>query len=171
MATDWISAQARADYRRSLDGYVIPFFTGWKLADVERADVRRLVADLERRGLAPASVVKNLTPLRAMFSTALDDGLVMANPCAGVRVNRRRSEGDEHPEAKAITRAELARVLAAIPERWLLLFELLAKTGLRISEALARNKNNRLKAAAELGISRMTLYNKMHRYGLIDVME
>lgn len=130
------SAQARADYRRSLEGYVIPFFTGWKLADVERADVRRLVADLERRGLAPASVVKNLAPMRAMFATALDDGLVTANPCAGVRVNRRRAEGDEQPEAKAMTCVELARLLAVIPERWRLLFELLAKTGLRISEAL-----------------------------------
>ncbi len=35
-----------------------------------------------------------------------------------------------------MTRAELARLLAAMPERWHLLFELLAKTGLRISEAL-----------------------------------
>ncbi len=74
------SAQARADYKRSLEGYVLPFFRGWKLADVERSDVRRLVAELERRGLAPASVVKNLTPLRAMFATALDDGLVLAIP-------------------------------------------------------------------------------------------
>ena len=37
----------------------------------------------------------------------------------------------------------------------------------RIREALARNNNNRLKAASELGISRMTLYNKLHQYGLI----
>jgi integrase len=51
-------------------------------------------------------------------------------------VNRRRGEGEDHVEAKAMTRAELHRVLAATPERWRLLFELLAKTGLRISEAL-----------------------------------
>jgi DNA-binding NtrC family response regulator len=37
----------------------------------------------------------------------------------------------------------------------------------RISAALARHKNNRLRAAAELGISRMTLYKKLHRYGFI----
>jgi DNA-binding NtrC family response regulator len=36
----------------------------------------------------------------------------------------------------------------------------------RITEALLRNRNNRLRAAAELGISRMTLYKKLHRYGL-----
>jgi two-component system response regulator HydG len=37
----------------------------------------------------------------------------------------------------------------------------------RITAALARNNNNRLRAAAELGISRMTLYKKLYRYGLI----
>lgn len=128
--------QARSDYRRSIESYVIPFFAGWRLADVDRADVRRLVKSLEDRGLAPASVVKNIAPLRAMFATALDDGIVRQNPCAGLRINRRRSEADEEPEAKAMTRAELQRLLEEIPARWLLLFELLAKTGLRISEAL-----------------------------------
>jgi DNA-binding NtrC family response regulator len=39
----------------------------------------------------------------------------------------------------------------------------------RIAQALARNDNNRLRAAAELGISRMTLYNKLHKYGLIGI--
>jgi DNA-binding NtrC family response regulator len=38
-----------------------------------------------------------------------------------------------------------------------------------IAEALRRNNNNRLRAAAELGISRMTLYKKLHRYGLMTV--
>jgi two-component system response regulator HydG len=37
----------------------------------------------------------------------------------------------------------------------------------RITQALRRQKNNRLRAAAELGISRMALYKKLHRYGLM----
>jgi DNA-binding NtrC family response regulator len=37
----------------------------------------------------------------------------------------------------------------------------------RITEALERNGNNRLRAAAELGISRMTLYKKLHKLGFI----
>jgi two-component system response regulator HydG len=36
----------------------------------------------------------------------------------------------------------------------------------RIAEAMKRNGNNRLQTAAELGISRMTLYNKLHKLGL-----
>jgi two-component system response regulator HydG len=39
----------------------------------------------------------------------------------------------------------------------------------RISEALEKHGNNRLRAAAELGISRMTLYKKLHKYGLLGV--
>ena len=39
----------------------------------------------------------------------------------------------------------------------------------RIVQALAMHRNNRLRAASELGISRMTLYKKMHRYGLMGI--
>jgi transcriptional regulator with PAS, ATPase and Fis domain len=38
---------------------------------------------------------------------------------------------------------------------------------LRITEALRKHRNNRLRAAADLGISRMSLYKKLHKYGLI----
>jgi DNA-binding NtrC family response regulator len=39
---------------------------------------------------------------------------------------------------------------------------------LRIKEALAKHNNNRLRAASELGISRMGLYKKLHKYGLTE---
>jgi DNA-binding NtrC family response regulator len=38
----------------------------------------------------------------------------------------------------------------------------------RILEALKKHKNNRLRAAAELGISRMGLYKKLRKYGLMN---
>jgi DNA-binding NtrC family response regulator len=37
----------------------------------------------------------------------------------------------------------------------------------RIAQALQKHDNNRLRAAEELGISRMTLYKKLRRYGLM----
>jgi DNA-binding NtrC family response regulator len=37
----------------------------------------------------------------------------------------------------------------------------------RIANALQRHNNNRVRVAAELGISRMTLYKKLHRYGFM----
>jgi DNA-binding NtrC family response regulator len=40
----------------------------------------------------------------------------------------------------------------------------------RIVAALQRHNNNRLRAAAELGISRMTLYKKLHYFGLVGAV-
>lgn len=40
----------------------------------------------------------------------------------------------------------------------------------RITEALRKHRNNRLRAAAELGISRMTLYRKLRKYGLFNTV-
>jgi two-component system response regulator HydG len=37
----------------------------------------------------------------------------------------------------------------------------------RIGAALRKHRNNRLRAAAELGISRMGLYKKLHKYGMM----
>src|SRR5829696_2565924 len=79
-AREWIAAYqgrtyrgfsetSRRDYERGLEQYAIPFFEGWRLADIRRPDVRRFVRDLEAKGLSPASVVKNLVPLKALFAT------------------------------------------------------------------------------------------------------
>ncbi len=37
---------------------------------------------------------------------------------------------------------------------------------LKITEVLRKHRNNRVRAAAELGISRMSLYNKLRKYGM-----
>ena len=129
-----------AEYRAAIEAHAIPHFAQTRLADIEPPDVRALVAKLEARGLAPASIVKYLAPLRALFATAVEDGSLRSNPCTGVRVNRSRRAGQQQQEeeenAKAMSEVQLHAVLAAIPERHRLLFELLAETGLRISEAL-----------------------------------
>jgi integrase len=133
--------QTRSAYHYGLSLAVEFFDAGrreTRLADVEPGDVRRYVLWLERRGLSSASIVSYLTPLRAMFATALEDGVLRSSPCVGVRVNIRRDDQDDEaePEATAMTRAQLAAVLGEVPDGWRLFFELLAKTGLRVSEAL-----------------------------------
>ena len=75
----------RNAYRYAL-GLAIEFFDAGRretrLVDVEPGDVRKYVLWLERRGLSSASVVSYMTPLRAMFATALEDGVLRVNPCA-----------------------------------------------------------------------------------------
>lgn len=96
--------------------------------------MRAFVRHLERAELRPASIRAILASVKAMYATAVEDGAVRFNPTRGLRIaDKREPDGQE---ARALTRAELTRLLGHLPERWRLLFELLAHTGLRISEAI-----------------------------------
>lgn len=113
----------------------------------------------ERRGVAPASlplkvtprhmadatVRRVLAPLRACLRTATAEGLIRHNPTIGVALpardeQRRISLEEDHLEdqdVRALNDQQLAMLIAVAPAKHRLLFELLAATGVRISEALA----------------------------------
>jgi hypothetical protein len=81
------------------------------LADVEPADVRELYSVLRDDGVSTSGVKGVRAALSAMFATAVEDRLLRSNPVQGVRIT-----GDcEEEQAKALTRAELALALAALP--------------------------------------------------------
>jgi integrase len=131
------SETTRPEYRRPIDAHVLPRWGAWRLADVEPADVRELFGAMRNAGASTSAIRKLRAALSAMFATAVDDGLVRANPVSGVRIPAATvSEEPTDDRAKALTRAELALLLAAIPGEWRLFFEFLAHTGLRISEAI-----------------------------------
>ena len=147
----------------AIAGGAVEFFGNRKLASIEPRDIKRYAAHLAARGLAcrrcfgregrrqscrlcsctgrrPGRLAQNtirlaLAPLKALFATAVEDGLIRSNPAAGVRIPVRQEEPEER--IKALTDEELRCLLGEIPERWRLFFELLAETGLRIGEAAA----------------------------------
>jgi integrase len=132
-----LDEDTRTAYRRALELYAIPFFEGYKLAEIEPPDLRKFVTHLQSTGLSVGSVRKYVAPLKAMFATAYEDGDLTANPTYRLRIVGRRDAQDEPQErAKAMTRAELVAVLRALDQRWRLTFELLAHTGVRVSELL-----------------------------------
>ena len=73
-----------------------------------------------------------------MFATAVEDGHLRSNPISGVRIPAAPAGADglDKSTAKALTRAELGLLVAAIPADWRLFFEFLTHTGLRIGEAI-----------------------------------
>jgi integrase len=130
-----LAERTRRTYRRDFDRWVIPYFSGWRLDEVEPPDVRDFVGHLESAGLRPASIRAIVAPLRAMYATAVEDGTVRMNPTRGVRVGTRRKPDDDDGR-RAMTRTELRALLRQIDPDSRLLFEVLAQTGLRISEAI-----------------------------------
>lgn len=130
------SETTRPEYERPIRTHALERWGAWKLAEVEAADVRELFGEMRANGCSNSQIKKLRAALSVMLATALDDGLLRVNPCQGVRIPAERGEGEPEDEtAKAMTRAELARLMQKIPEDWTLFFEFLTVTGLRISEA------------------------------------
>jgi integrase len=129
------SETSRAEYRRGIETHALPRWGSWRLADFEPADVRDLFAEACRDGASTSALRRLRAALSVMFATAIEDGKLRSNPISGIRIPAAPTDEPEDGRAKALTRAELRILLAAIPAESRLLFEFLAHTGLRISEA------------------------------------
>jgi CRP-like cAMP-binding protein len=71
-----------------------------------------------------------------LFADAVEEGVVRSNPTSGVRATIRLADDVGEAPTKALTRAQLRRLLDELPDDRRLFFEFLAHTGLRISEAI-----------------------------------
>ncbi len=137
----------RDEYRRLIGKYAHPFFSAkLKLVDVTAYRLARWVdwlADEDEQGkrLSDSTIDNTTMPVRAAMATAHREGLVRHNSAQGLMLPHREeiTEDEEGEEVKVFRREQLAAVLAMAPDRlsYELLFEVLAATGLRISEAIA----------------------------------
>jgi integrase len=130
------SETTRPEYERPIRAHALERWQGWKLAEIEAADMRQCLGEMRAEGRSVSQMKKLRAALSAMFATAVDDNLLRSNPVQGVRIPAPLEDEAPKTKAKALTRAELAVLLAAIPEDWRLFFEFLIHTGLRISEAI-----------------------------------
>lgn len=141
----------RHDYRRDLERYAIPYLGRLRLEQITPRHVAEFVAWLcderhQERRLADATVRRILAPVRACLRSAMHEGVIRSNPTQGAALpardeHKRIQDGtddlnDDH-DVRALTSEQLAALVMVVPPRWRLLVELLAATGLRISEALA----------------------------------
>jgi integrase len=130
-----VRVQTKLEYQQDLERHALPFFGRTRLAEIEPRDIKRFIATLIDEGLCSSSVRRRLAPLRALLATAVEDGLIRANPAAGVRVPRSPSDRIDQ-QRKALGRDELRRLLCELPPEWRLFVEFLVHTGLRFSEAI-----------------------------------
>jgi integrase len=131
----------RDEYRRLIRAYAHRHFPRkLKLADVSTYALARFMdwlADEEEQGkrLGDRTIANAVIPLRAALATAKREGLIRHNPAQGLAMPHREQLPEE--EVKVFSRDQLTAVLTMTPQRHQPLFELLAATGLRISEAIA----------------------------------
>ncbi|MGH2761478.1 MAG: tyrosine-type recombinase/integrase [Thermoleophilaceae bacterium] len=136
-------SSTRREYRRLLVNYALTYFDReMRVRDLDRVAVQHFVDWLTmqpgRDGrLCDRSISNALTPLRPALDAAVAEGLLDANPAEQVVLPRRcAGRAWSMRERRYLTRAELVRLLEKVPVKWRSLFEVLAATGLRISEAV-----------------------------------
>jgi len=91
--------------------------------------------------LSDETIKKIMAPLKACLATARKEGEVSSNAASETDLPDRETdeelEEEQEEQVKAMSTNELATVLELIPESHKVFFEVLAATGLRISEARA----------------------------------
>jgi integrase len=119
--------------RRQRVDRAVATFGAVPLVKVLPSHVQAWVVDLERRGLAPATVRATAAVLRQVFASAVRDRLVASSPAADVRLPQLASGGP----LRLLTSEQVDALAAAVPEHLGALVRFSADTGLRQGEAFA----------------------------------
>ncbi|MGE0028005.1 MAG: tyrosine-type recombinase/integrase [Thermoleophilia bacterium] len=131
-----IRAETIHEYERDLELHILPVLGRRRLSEIEQRELKALARDLAGKGLSPATVRIVMAPLRALFATAVEEGLLRTNPAAGLRLGGGRT-ADPTAKRRALDEDQLQKLISKTPERWRLLIRFLAQTGLRVGELIA----------------------------------
>jgi len=126
------------DYQKMLDRYILPVFRGVDLHQITRDKVKTLAITCLQQGLAPKTVLNIVRTMSSLFSHAVEDNLLAANPALNPgkflpKISKRRS-------IDPLNRQELAQFLTytkQVASTVYPLFLCAARTGLRQGELLA----------------------------------
>jgi integrase len=145
-AAQWLESYAKLNCKEStyvryagvIRNHLIPALGSTRLNALTRDTIKQFLV-AKRQGLTPSSVRNILTPLREMLRHAVEDEVIAQNPATQVgRFLQQRQA--VRPEIEPLTREELARLLTTLqaqPPEHYPLFLCLARTGMRLGEAIA----------------------------------
>jgi integrase len=135
--------QYRTRLQRSL-----PTLGGVPLTAITRHTIRELIGAMVKVGnrrnptkpIARGTIREALAAVSAILATAVDDGLILANPCFGMGKHIGQTGATEAAEIEVFTREELGRLLALAETDWPDWYPFLltmARTGMRLGEVIA----------------------------------
>jgi len=126
-------------YQSALDAQILKAFGPVRVRKLTKQAVKQFLVKLRNGGMKPKSVAGILAVLRAMLAAAVEDGLVLINPAEKAARRLRLGFGVVY-EVKAMDREQVAVFLKTAQTREPQhhgLFFLMARTGLRLGEAVA----------------------------------
>jgi integrase len=136
-----LKPQSMRSYRSILEVHFVPALGKQKLLEITRPVLKAFLVEKIKSGLKPATVAHLLAVVRALFSSAVEEQILLANPVAALgRVLKLRTYDPE--EIKALDADQLQTFLATVRTEKSLApyhpaFVVMAYSGLRMGEALA----------------------------------
>ena len=127
-----------SDYKDILRVHVLPVFSDLKVTDITRGKVKDLLLSKINKGYAISTVVHIKNVISGVLNKALDDEMIQANPAQQLGKGFLKAK-DRKGDVIALTSEELKQLMDTVSEHFsehYTLFLLLARTGLRIGEAL-----------------------------------
>jgi integrase len=129
-------------YDNTLRLHILPIFAGVKVRQLQRGRIREWLAGRIKAGYARESVRIMQATLRAILNAAIDDGVIVANPSSGLtrQLKLTMTAAHRQEEIKAMTGEQVVIFLETAEREappLAPLFLLLARSGMRIGEALA----------------------------------
>lgn len=126
------------DYRIILRRHVLPVFGKKPVTEINRLAVKKFLMDKSNSGFAPSTVTHMKNCLTGVFNLAVDDETIPANPAH--KLGRVIRDKGLRLEIDPLNREELGLLLSTVQShfpRYYPLFLTLARTGMRVGEALA----------------------------------
>jgi integrase len=119
-------------YRYLLRRHITPHFKSKTVAEIKEARIRRWRKDLLDSGVSAVTTAKAYRLLKAIFGTAVDDGIIRRNPC---RI--KGASVEKSPERPVLTVAEVFALAEVIDQRYAALVLLAVFGSLRWGELAA----------------------------------
>lgn len=154
-ARDWIEERPGLRpktvqlYRYLLRSHIDPTFAARSVADIKEPHVRRWRKNLLDAQVSAVTVAKAYRLLKAIFNTAVDDGLIRRNPCRIKGAGQERS-----PERPVLTVPEVYALADAVGGRYRALVLLGVFGSLRWGELAALRRSDIEMQARTVRISR-----------------
>lgn len=119
-------------YRYLLRAHIVPYFQTVTVAAITLAGIRRWRKKLLDAGVSPVTSAKAYRLLRAILNTAVEDGLIRANPC-----HIKGAGNEDSPERLVLSVAQVYALADAITPRYRALVLLATFASLRWAELAA----------------------------------
>lgn len=121
------------NYRTTASKHLLRAFGGKSLHEITRTDVERYIRDRGKAGAKPATINRERSVLGHLYKRAIDWGLTISNPVAGIEHLK-----EDNVMPRALTAEEEQQLFDALPKHFHPFTALALHTGMRLGELRAQ---------------------------------